>query len=284
MGIDRIDANREDAKKVDEKRDDLRRDLKNRKPDSNFKLQYQSALANRRKSEPGDTQKNKSQTDSGEKKDPSLLARIVSAAKGKQDPQGESSKELLDRQDRKKEDTKKEKSAGGEEGRTSNVSEEGYMRVGANDSSRHQNEGRGGGQGQGGSQGGQSGSSGSQTGGQKSFEHRQESRGRVGAIDASGSDGRQSFSDQTLSDEILNEMVDSVVLKIHDGGAKELELTLSDGTLAGLVFSVLQSPDGLILTFKCPSRQSKNSILMSRPKLYSRLREKNINISRIDIE
>ena len=79
---------------------------------------------------------------------------------------------------------------------------------------------------------------------------------------SSAESSQSQASNQKLPDRVLDEIVESVRLFTKDG---------------------LTEMEGIVIKFVCPARDVKNLFLFNRPKIYLRLKEKNIPIYKVEI-
>ncbi|EKD42133.1 MAG: hypothetical protein ACD_73C00316G0002 [uncultured bacterium] len=300
MAIDRIDNRRDDDRKAEQKRDDLRRenqrrDAKAKQTSHSFQVQYHSAAQSKKKEL--DLKKDKDADPSklekeGEKKNESLLFKIVQSVKAKEEKSGQQEKDLMKKDEDKKEEMKSEKRSEESSPKSKSVAEDGHKRVGETDGNKQgkdsgggSNSGGGsGGSGGGGSMGGSKGDSGfGQSSGKGGGGHEsQQSLQRVNSIlslNAEMDDG-----EQNLADSSLNELVEAIFVGTTREGHDELVLHLNDPLLSGIKLSIVKMPEGLHIKLKCESRLSRNKLVMERLKLYDRLKKKNLSVLRIDIE
>ncbi|MDO8518716.1 MAG: hypothetical protein Q7T11_00965, partial [Deltaproteobacteria bacterium] len=153
--------------------------------------------------------------------------------------------------------------------------------------------GQGGGQ-QGGSFGGGGGGGGSMGGG--SFGEHGSQTGSRGQKQASQKAGHQKVESATFSsfrearsgnrpftEKNLDEVVEAVRLGVTSSGEKEIEITLSGDYFSGLKIRGTKTAEGIVLVFVCPHAEVKKIFLIERPRIYSRFKEKNIRVCRIDV-
>lgn len=290
MAIDPIDIIREEAKRADRKREDRAQDTQNKankKPSETFLAKYQVKMKQNK-----EDYEQKLRDSEQHKKDPQLLSRIVESIKGQQDKGQDTQKEFNKKEDLKKDQTDQENSFQQTDSKTTSKHE----RVDAI-RSHQQGEGSGGsggGSGQGGSQsGGGSLSSSMGQSKQQSSQHQQKNfSGQVGesflkvnriaASKGSQMGGSGSFTGR-FPPKILDEVVESVKLLVNSEGKQEMEIILSDDYFSGIKIKAVSHPNGVVICFVCPNTSVKNLFILNRLQIYSRLKSKNILVSRVDV-
>ncbi len=91
------------------------------------------------------------------------------------------------------------------------------------------------------------------------------------------------FDKYSFSNQDLDEIVSSVHLGMDDLGREEFAVTLSNDYFEGLKIVATRAPDGVVLKFVCPNPAVRGTFLLERPKLYSRFRQSEIEILRIEV-
>lgn len=314
MAIDPTDNARDDARRAENQRADKKADAKKVRPDRDFNVQLQ-AKVKQKESDPAKKDPRDAGKDRQEQKS-ALLSRVMEVFKGRDQGEDSARKEEPKTKDTDKKDDKEKKADSKSESRVSDSQD--HRRV-EGDSSRQGSEGQGGsgGGGQGGSGQPGSGGPGGGTGGfgggfsgqgggsfgsgggqsQKGFSS-SSGFSDQGVADKSGAglnravgfvEKQGSASDQkgsgsgTFTERHLDQIVEEVFLGVNAAGEKEIEIHLGDVSLAGLKFKATSTSEGVVITFLCPTRHLKNQVLLRRPTLYARLKEKKINIARIDV-
>src|SRR3990167_2626048 len=299
MPVDNIDIAKEDAKKADDKKADRNRELAKQKPDAAFQAQFANKIK----------QKELSQIDSKNRKDkegdqrgkaevkdqPGLMSKIIETFRNKESTKDREQQEANKKDEDKKDSVKEQTHARG----ATATAEDGHARIDATKSSHHGGgEGGSGGQGggqDGGSEGGSvgggnqsfSGSFGEKKEGEKTISktalHFNQKVAPMAVAGVSSAESSQSqASNQKLPDRVLDEIVESVRLFTKDG-LTEMEITLTDETFSGMKILASQTSEGIVIKFVCPARDVKNLFLFNRPKIYLRLKEKNIPIYKVEI-
>src|SRR3989338_3108213 len=317
MPVDNIDIAKEDAKKADDKKADRNRELAKQKPDAAFQAQFANKIKQKelsqidsknRKDKEGD-QRGKAEV----KDQPGLMSKIIETFRNKESTKDREQQEANKKDEDKKDSVKEQTHARG----ATATAEDGHARIDATKSSHHGGgEGGSGGQGggqDGGSEGGSAGGGGSQNsggdrnkdqgfgGGNQSFSgsfgekkegektisktalHFNQKVAPMAVAGVSSAESSQSqASSQKLPDRVLDEIVESVRLFTKDG-LTEMEITLTDETFSGMKILASQTSEGIVIKFVCPARDVKNLFLFNRPKIYLRLKEKNIPIYKVEI-
>jgi hypothetical protein len=106
----------------------------------------------------------------------------------------------------------------------------------------------------------------------------------VKPIDSSKGTGTETGggSRSRFSNEQLDALVEGVKITTQ-GGQAELEVAVSDSLFPGLKVRATRRAEGIVITFICPDRATKNAFVIERTKVYDRLRQRGIAIYRIDV-
>jgi hypothetical protein len=292
MAIDPVDTARDDARRADEKKSEVRREQNRAKTGQEFSARYQGFLhAKEKEKSKLDAQK---ESDSGGhaseegRKDANIFSKVIEAFRGRDEGHQQEKKEL-----QKKEELKKEESTEkGDEPKSNTRAEDGHQRV---DSTRSRNQDSHSGYNQGG--GGNSSGGGQQNaGGQGSFSGNQgqqqfgkgQQASDLAALKSQALKGGQTQGESSnqgqFNEKVLDDIVGAVSLQINHAGESEMEIQLTDSFFAGVRLVAKKTSSGIVLAFRCPTREIRNVFLMHRPLIYARLKEKNILVGRIEIE
>lgn len=290
MAIDPVDIARDEARRSENRRSAERKESNQKASAQDFAGRYQARLKTK------ESQESQSRDADQSKKEGELLGRLISVFKSKEDAKDQDHRETAKKEDSKKEKFQDEST----ESRFKTVADDGHARIASKQGSQEGGGGAGGGtsgQSSGGQTGSQSGSrgeggfSGSGKQGEKKG-HAGGARfskapigsfsvGRVGknSNDRDGKSGNQS----QFSEKVLDEIVESVRVTVNDHMETEMEINLSHDYFSGLKIRAHQSSQGVVLTFICPNRSVKDIFLVNRVKIYQRLKEKKISVSRIEV-
>lgn len=297
MSTDPIDTARDDTRRSERAREARRESDRTQRQGGDFQARVQSKVKTQESKETQNTREGEPPKEEGD-----LLSRIVEVFKRQEQGQ-EKGKEHERREFRRKEEGRREMLFEGREGREARAkgTEQGHARVDPKDTTRHHGDQGGGGQSGGGGGGGSggrhsSGGGGPSSGSKESRQHGADlkkaavlkSTGKEFTLKGVGSDfsqraGGESGGQLKFSEETIGEIVESVSLTVGESGKSEIEVKLSDQTLEGLRVKVSQTDKGVVITFYCPSRAIRNALLVERPLLYARLKNKDVSIYRIDI-
>lgn len=315
MPIDNIDIAKEDAKKADEKKADRNRELAKQKPDAAFAAQFANKIKQKEITQmDGKNKKDKEGDQKGKaeaKEQPGLMSKIIETFRSKESTKDREQQEANKKDEDKKDSVKEQTRGRGAEA----TAEDGHARIDSTKSSHHGGSDGESKQGSGGHEGGSGGGSGggSQSSGgdrnkdqgfsgghqsfSRSFGERKEGEkttnkhaphfsqkvAPMAMVGVSSSESSHSqASNQKLPDRVLDEIVESVRLFTKDG-LTEMEITLNDATFSGMKILASQTSEGIVIKFVCPARDVKNLFLFNRPKIYLRLKEKNIPIYKVEI-
>lgn len=301
MAIDPTDTARDEARRAEQKKSEKKRDTNRVQGEKSFQSQFQSKI----KKKDSDEVSKKSEGQKGEESNSgnALFQKVIEVYSQKHEGhQKDENQKELKKKETKKDEEKKEGISEDRDSSTANTQEDGHKRIEGNE---YQDQGRGGGgsdgsggRGDGGSQsfsGGTSGGGSDQPGGNLDSDLK-DSKSKVSSkvldkqkfankLSASSlkKDGRGHSGQDHLSEEMIAEIVDSVSVHVNSLGQHEMEIQLSNEIFSGLKFKLTQTDEGLILDFNCPTNKTKNLFLLARPKLYTRLSEKNIKLKKIVI-
>ncbi len=299
MSIDPIDITREENRRTDNKKTADHKDTQKNKNAQDFAARYQQAKIKAKESKL-DNQVHDRSSKAKEESEKALFNRVLEVFSGKDETKKDDRNNFGKKEDVRKEEKLKDQIS---LDRPKSVSEEGHSRVAEKSSSHQDGEGKKGGRdGEGHSGGGQQekGSSGGQSGNQSSSGWGGQSRNSFASfskgnektvaspfslnqIKESKSGGGSSSSQKGFSQKALDEIVESVRVGLNVEGDYEMEVSLSEETFSGLKIRVSHTPDGVVVVFACPNREVRDLFLLHRPQVYSKLKEKQVVVSRVEV-
>jgi hypothetical protein len=124
--------------------------------------------------------------------------------------------------------------------------------------------------------------SGSDSDGKNAFSTENLNQGKVGQQSSFSSGGFQQNA-KSFSERDLDEIVSQVNIGMNERGEEEFTVELTDEYFEGLSIQATRTEEGVVVRFVCPNVGVRSTFLKYRPQVYQHLRNKHVNVYRIDI-